>query len=256
MSYTDKEARIAQRRLRQIYNKKTRRERIKLAERFGYGGTDQSKLRVLRRITAQVVPQGRKVGLNSYFRGFADARDRPNPWKGTSPDYELDGLFHIVSSVMYVASFGNNPEEGDITSWSSFLNTKGKIGTTDDPAFSDDITQLLGNYGDRVAGKFVPVAEGGEQLPGSGRIIAIGLSDVGNREVFEYVLDWFQFTIDIPEPQGGEYGISLVPSRRGVKQGEKIPQVWAYNYQRPLPKGKRDRRIAYTNRAKRHYNVT
>ena len=42
--YSKKDERIAQRRLRDIYNKKTRKQRIQLAERFGYGGSDDSKL--------------------------------------------------------------------------------------------------------------------------------------------------------------------------------------------------------------------
>ena len=64
MAYSKMDERVAQRRLREIYNKKTRRERIELAERFGYGGSDDSKLRVLGRVTAQVVPAERVVNLH------------------------------------------------------------------------------------------------------------------------------------------------------------------------------------------------
>ena len=59
------------------------------------------------------------------------------------------------------------------------------------------------------------------------------------------------FDIGIPNPEGGEFGIVLAPSTK-----RPLKAVRVYEYQRPLPKAKRNRIIAYTNRAKRHYNVT
>ena len=233
MAYTKKDERIAQRRLRDIYNKKNRRQRIALAEKFGYGGTDASKLRNLRRITAQVVPQGRQVKVNQYFRSFT-TDDDPNPYRGKTPNYELDGLFHVVSSVMFVAEFPDG-----LTTFSNFINTSGE------GSFSTDVRELFVKYGEDVVQKYKPVSEGGENLPESGKIVAIAFSLRGADELVSLIED-----IAIPEPQGGEYGISLVPSRKGVRQGEKVPQVWAYEYQRSLPKAKRDRIIEYTNRAK------
>lgn len=233
MAYTQKDERIAQRRLRDIYNKKNRRQRVALAEKFGYGGTDTSKLRNLRRITAQVVPQGRQVKVNQYFRSFT-TDDDPNPYRGKTPNYELDGLFHVVSSVMFVAEFPDG-----LTTFSNFINTSGER------SFSTDVRELFVKYGEDVVQKYKPVSEGGENLPESGKIVAIAFSLRGADELVSLIED-----IAIPEPQGGEYGISLVPSRKGVRQGEKVPQVWAYAYQRPLPKSKRDRIIEYTNRAK------
>ena len=233
MAYTKKDERIAQRRLRDIYNKKNRRQRIALAEKFGYGGTDASKLRNLRRITAQVVPQGRQVKVNQYFRSFT-TDDDPNPYRGKTPNYELDGLFHVVSSVMFVAEFPDG-----LTPFSNFINTSGE------GSFSTDVRELFVKYGEDVVQKYKPVSEGGENLPESGKIVAIAFSLRGADELVSLIED-----IAIPEPQGGEYGISLVPSRKGVRQGEKVPQVWAYEYQRSLPKAKRDRIIEYTNRAK------
>ena len=233
MAYTKKDERIAQRRLRDIYNKKNRRQRIALAEKFGYGGTDASKLRNLRRITAQVVPQGRQVKVNQYFRSFT-TDDDPNPYRGKTPNYELDGLFQVVSSVMFVAEFPDG-----LTTFSNFINTSGE------GSFSTDVRELFVKYGEDVVQKYKPVSEGGENLPESGKIVAIAFSLRGADELVSLIED-----IAIPEPQGGEYGISLVPSRKGVRQGEKVPQVWAYEYQRSLPKAKRDRIIEYTNRAK------
>ena len=233
MAYTKKDERIAQRRLRDIYNKKNRRQRIALAEKFGYGGTDASKLRNLRRITAQVVPQGRQVKVNQYFRSFT-TDDDPNPYRGKTPNYELDGLFHVVSSVMFVAEFPDG-----LTTFSNFINTSGE------GSFSTDVRELFVKYGEDVVQKYKPVSEGGENLPESGKIVAIAFSLRGADELVSLIED-----IAIPEPQGGEYGISLVPSRKGVRQGEKVPQVWAYEYQRSLPKATRDRIIEYTNRAK------
>ena len=233
MAYTKKDERIAQRRLRDIYNKKNRRQRIALAEKFGYGGTDDSKLRNLRRITAQVVPQGRQVKVNQYFRSFT-TDDDPNPYRGKTPNYELDGLFHVVSSVMFVAEFPDG-----LTTFSNFINTSGE------GSFSTDVRELFVKYGEDVVQKYKPVSEGGENLPESGKIVAIAFSLRGADELVSLIED-----IAIPEPQGGEYGISVVPSRKGGRQGEKVPQVWAYEYQRSLPKAKRDRIIEYTNRAK------
>jgi hypothetical protein len=240
--YTQKDERIAQRRLRDIYNKKNRRQRIALVEKFDYGGTDASKLRNLRRITAQVVPQGRQVKVNQYFRSFT-TDDDPNPYRGKTPNYELDGLFHVVSSVMFVAEFPDG-----LTTFSNFINTSGE------GSFSTDVRELFVKYGEDVVQKYKPVSEGGENLPESGRIVAISFSEKGALELAVGVPDDDIPPkipgIAIPDPQGGEYGISLVPSRKGVRQGEKVPQVWAYEYQRPLPKAKRDRIIEYTNRAK------
>ena len=269
MAYTQQDERIAQRRLRDIYNKKNRRQRIALAEKFGYGGTDDSKLRNLRRITAQVVPQGRQVKVNQYFAPYAGYDLDMNPYLGKTPNYELDGGFHIVSSVMFVADMTGAIEEledveteGDaLTTWSTLINTRGsKItdNTTDNvikrieagmrptgEAYSDDVRELFVKYGNDVEDSFKPVDEGGAILPESGTIIAIALSERGAQELATKIPG-----IAIPDPQGGEYGIALVPSRKNVKQGQKVPQVWAYTYQRPHPKAKRDRIIEYTNRAK------
>ena len=90
MAYTEAQERSAQRRLREIYNRKSRSERIKLAEKFKYGGTDASKLRVLRRLTAQVVPEGRLLKINQYFKPYVTL-ENTNPWTGRSPDLVLEG---------------------------------------------------------------------------------------------------------------------------------------------------------------------
>ena len=53
--------------LRYIYNKKSRAERIKMAEAFGYGGTDASKLRVVRRLAAQKKEKFPLIGTLEAF---------------------------------------------------------------------------------------------------------------------------------------------------------------------------------------------
>ena len=252
MKYSKKDERIAQRRLRDIYNKKTRKQRIELAERFGYGGSDASKLRVLRRITAQKIPANRTVRLNQYYKPFTTDEDR-NPWLGKSPDIFVGDsvaletphgdkqLFSIVSSVMQVAEL---PE--GLESFSSRLNAKGEIGKTEEPAYSSDIPYLMEKFGKDAADAYKPVSEGGARLPSSGRLIGLGFSDRGARELRQLVEDRTGVDVGIPEPVGPDgFGIVLVPSTRRNLKG-----VGVYQYQRPLPKSKRDVIIEYTNRAK------
>ena len=275
MAYTESDERSAQRRLREIYNRKTRRQRIKLAEKFGYGGTDASKLRVLRRITAQVVPEGRLVKVNQYFKPYV-TDDAPNPWDGKYPDLTLDGQFHIVSSVMYVAEFPDG-----IQTFSNHLNTRSDAAwqrtraeyriqaaeaglprrrvpvappAATEEAYSSEVEYLFAKYAKDVVRAFLPPDQGGYNLPESGKVIAIGFSLRGNQELVQMFAD-NGVEITIPPPEGAEYGIVLMPSRRGVKQGEMVPQVWAYKYQRKLPKAKRDFIIKYVNRASGQYGI-
>jgi len=256
MAYSKLDERIAQRRLREIYNKKTRKERIKLAERFGYAGSDDSKLRVLRRITAQVVPANRVINLNKYYKPYTSSDDR-NPFLGKYPDVAPSQsikedakpgekqLYHITASVMSVAEVSSG-----VISYSRRLNTKGKIGETDDPAFSSDIRFLMEKFGRDAAKKFLPPSEGGEVLPESGRLIFMAFTMAGANQVVE-IANQNGLDIEVPPPEGGEFGIVLAPSTK-----RDLKDVRVYDYQRPLPKAKRDRIIAYTNRAKRFYNVS
>ena len=252
VKYSKKDERIAQRRLRDIYNKKSRKQRIELAERFGYGGSDASKLRVLRRITAQKIPAERTVRLNQYYKPFTTDEDR-NPWLGKSPDifagktetrnpeHGDKQLFTIISVVMQVAEL---PE--GLESYSARLNAKGEIGKTDEPAYSSDIPYLLEKFGKDAADAYKPVSEGGIRLPSSGRLIGLAFSDRGARELRQLVEDRTGVDVGIPEPIGPDgYGIVLTPPRTRDMKG-----VGVYQYQRPLPKSKRDAIIEYTNRAK------
>jgi hypothetical protein len=278
---TSAQERSAQRRLREIYNRKSRAQRIKMAENFGYGGTDESKLRVLRRITAQVVPQGRLVKVNQYFKPYV-TEDDPNPWDGEYPDLALRGLFHIVSSVMFVAKFPPTDKDDDgIVTYSNHLNTRSDAAWRDtrarrmieleaqgvprrviavapraatEPAFSTEVEYLFAKYARDVMRSMKPPEDGGYNLDESGKIIAIGFSLRGNQELVE-MFEEKGIELAIPPPEGGEYGIALMPSRKGVKQGEEVPQVWAYEYQRKLPKAKQDRIIKYVNRASGQYGI-
>ena len=252
VKYSKKDERVAQRRLRDIYNKKSRKQRIELAERFGYGGSDASKLRVLRRITAQKIPAERTVRLNQYYKPYTTDEDR-NPWLGKSPDifagetaaleteFGRKQLFSVVSVVMQVAEFAEGLE-----SFSARLNAKGRIGETDAPAYSSDIPYLLEKYGQDAADEYRPVDQGGARLPKSGRLIGMAFSDRGTQELRELIEGVTGVDVGIPEPIGPDgYGIVLVPSTRRNLKG-----VGVYQYQRPLPKSKRDAIIEYTNRAK------
>ena len=281
MTYTPAQERSAQRRLREIYNRKSRSERIKLAKKFGYGGTDASKLRVLRRITAQVVPQGRLVKVNQYFKPYV-TEDDPNPWDGKYPDLALRGRFHIVSSVMFVAQRPPTDANDDgIETYSNHLNPRSDRAwqstrarriielqgegmprrvvpvspkAANEPAFSNEVEYLFAKYAKDVMRSMKPPEDGGYNLDESGKIIAIGFSLRGNQELVQ-MFEENGVELAIPPPEGGEYGIALMPSRKGVKQGEEVPQVWAYEYQRKLPKAKRDRIIKYVNRASGQYGI-
>ena len=255
MAYTEAQERSAQRRLREIYNRKTRRQRIKLAEKLGYGGTDASKLRVLRRITAQVIPAERVVTLNQYYKPYTSGDDR-NPWLGTYPDiapgptasrdteYGNRQLFHITASVMAVAEVPQG-----VISYSRRLNTKGAIGETDRPGYSSDIRYLLQKFGEDAARKYDPPSEGGEVLPESGQLLFMAFTEAGAREVVE-IVNAEGFDIDVPPPDGGKYGIVLAPSTK-----RDLKNVRVYEYQRKLPKAKRDFIIKYVNRASGQYGI-
>ena len=121
-------------------------------------------------------------------------------------------------------------------------------------AYSSEVEYLFAKYAKDVVRSFLPPDRGGYNLPESGKVIAIGFSLRGNQELVRMFAD-NGVEITIPPPEGDEYGIVLMPSRRGVKQGEKVPQVWAYKYQRKLPKGKRDFIIKYVNRASGQYGI-
>ena len=123
-----------------------------------------------------------------------------------------------------------------------------------EPAFSNEVEYLFAKYARDVVRSMLPPEDGGYNLDESGKIIAIGFSLRGNQELVQLFAEQ-GVEIAIPPPEGGEYGIALMPSRRGVKQGEEVPQVWAYKYQRKLPKSKRARIIKYVNRAAGQYGI-
>ena len=228
--------------LRYIYNKKSRAERIEMAEAFGYGGTDASKLRVVRRLAAQKVPKERKVSLNRYFRSFSTLLNK-NPYKGNAPLLSLDGLYHVVSSVMYVAQFGDR-----VTAWSSNLNPSGSIGETRTPAFSSNIEYLLRQYGETVE-----EAYNDEEMGESGFILGIAFSKDGAVSLRNFVRKNYPqlkgTNFQIPTPKGKQYGIALMPSRKGVKGGQEVPNVAAFTSLRRFPPKKRDVITKYVNRS-------
>ena len=205
MSYTEQDYRKAQRVLREIYNKKTPKQRIELAEKFGYGGVDSSKTRALRRITAQVLPPQRVVSLNQYYRSYTDNENR-NPWKGTYPDvaggktaaleteFGDKQLYHITASVMAVARFPSG-----IVSFSQRFNTSGKIGETDSPAFSSDIRYLMEKFGEDAARQYTEI-----RLPESGELIFMAFSESGANKVVE-LAQKEGIDIAVPDAEGGQF---------------------------------------------------
>ena len=153
-------------------------------------------------------------------------------------------LFHITASVMAVAELPQG-----IISYSRRLNTKGKIGDTDNPAYSSDIRYLLEKFGDDAARKYEAPSEGGEVLPESGQLLFMAFTEAGAREVVE-IVNAEGFDIEVPPPDGGKYGIVLAPSTK-----RDLKSVRVYQYQRPLPKSKRDDIVKYVNRASAQYGI-
>ena len=70
MAYSISQEQAAQEKLAQIWRASSRTERLALAERFGYGGTDDSKLRAMRRLLTGSFKLGSKADVTKYFKPF------------------------------------------------------------------------------------------------------------------------------------------------------------------------------------------
>ena len=162
--------------LSQIYSSLDRDGRLRLAERLGYGGTDASKLRSLRRILAGEIRYGSKVNVTRFFRPTTTVDD-PFPLRripdirigDVQPDRkkrnpDISGLYQIISQVMYVRE-----TESGIVSFATYLNSRG----------SRNIKFLFDNYNERAAEVYqTDFKQNPRASPG---IIAIAFSDRGAR---------------------------------------------------------------------------
>ena len=105
MSYSKNKLIEAQDKLSEIYSVMTRRERLALASDFGYGGTDESKLRSLRRISTGSLDKRQSAVVSRFFKPFITKED-PDAWLGRVPPFELKSDYTIQSYVMTVKDEG------------------------------------------------------------------------------------------------------------------------------------------------------
>ena len=105
MAYSKDELIEAQDKLSEIYSVMTRRERLALASDFGYGGTDESKLRSLRRISTGSLDKRQSAVVSRFFKPFITKED-PDAWLGRVPAFELKSDYTIQSYVMTVKDDG------------------------------------------------------------------------------------------------------------------------------------------------------
>ena len=105
MSYSKNKLIEAQDKLSEIYSVMTRSERLALASDFGYGGTDESKLRSLRRISTGSLDKRQSAVVSRFFKPFITKED-PDAWLGRVPPFELKSDYTIQSYVMTVKDEG------------------------------------------------------------------------------------------------------------------------------------------------------
>ena len=228
MAYSRADELAAQDKLAQIWQVSDRSERIALAERFGYGGTDASKLRAMRRLLTGNLQPGEYAVITDYFAPYVTQEDK-EVWRGRLPPFTIQDNHIVVSQVMYVAII-----EGDAISWEANLNP----GVT-----SKDINTLFESYAAAVDEKM------GQSANVSGRIEGIAFSSDGARQLADYVERGFDSFIGVPR---ADYGVALVPTKGKYVEGKRKP-LTPQTFQRPLPKAKRDDMIRYANRAYGQY---
>ena len=224
MSYSISQERAAQDRLAQIWKASSRRERLSLATRFGYGGSDASKLRSMRRLLTGTLGEGQYAVVTDYFKPFVTQNDR-QAWTGRTPPFSVNQNYVLFSQVMYGAIEG-----GSLITWESHLNT---------PNSEQSISKLFQLYNDTVLDKL-------KQSPNvSGRIEGIAFSQDGANALGDYLE---QITGQATAVPPANYGIALVPTK-GVYKNKKRQSLSPQTYQRSFPKSKRDEMIRYANRS-------
>tara|TARA_R100001129_G_scaffold29042_1_gene19357 strand:+ start:942 stop:1712 length:771 start_codon:yes stop_codon:yes gene_type:complete len=237
--------------LSQIYSSLDRDGRLRLAERLGYGGTDASKLRSLRRILAGEIRYGSKVNVTRFFRPTTTVDD-PFPLRrvpdirigSVQPDRirrnpDIGGLYQIVSQVMYVRE-----TELGLVSFASYLNS----------GASRNISRLFEDYNQRAAEVYQTDFE--QNPRASPGIIAIAFSDRGARELAQ------DYDVSIPQVIATEnegvqsvssYGVALVPGGTPTTQGYGRQSSFGT---RRLPKSRRNEIIRYVRSvSKRVYGI-
>jgi hypothetical protein len=233
MAYTKDQLEETQERLAEIYGVSTRSERLKLAEDFGYGGTDASKLRSLRRISTANLDKRESANVSRYFKPYV-TKDDPESWLGRVPPYNLSSDYTVQSYVMFVLveTDPENPSISRTIAREGNLNLGyeglGKSRETTSVA-STDIRQLFMDYDRLVRNKL-----------SQSYAKAIAFTDEGAEQ---YIRDSGD-DIQIPK-KNRIFEISLIsvfPTQAGKKTKTKT-------FQRGLPKGKQERITKRVNRA-------
>ncbi len=224
MPYSLRQEQAAQERLAEIWRISSRREKLAIADRFGYGGSDASKLRVMRRLLTGSLKEGQYAVVTDYFKPFVTQED-PNAWSGRVPPYSITQSYMLFSQVMYAAM-----DSGGLLTWEAYLNT---------PSKKDSLVALFKLYNETVLEKL-------KQSPQvSGRIEGIAFSKKGANALADYLEMVSGQPVVVPR---ADYGIALVPTKGTYKDGKR-QSLTSQTFQRSFPKSKRDDMIRYANRS-------
>ena len=243
--------------LSQIFSQEDRAGRIALAERFGYGGSDASKLRSLRRILAGEIRYGSKVNVTRFFKPFTTPEDKfplrripelrigPVQAERRKRNPEIQGLYQLVAQVMYVRL--------DNVGYVSFV-------TNINSRSNRNIPFIFENFNQRAADVYeTDVPDNPRASP---NIVAIAFSDRGTEElrsrfgvpIPRVVVVDNEITAEGLRSKPTNYGVSLVPGGGTTKDGYKVQSAFGT---RSLPKSRRDDIIGYVRRvSKRKYGIS
>jgi len=242
MAYTAEQERRAQDRLAEIWRASTRREKLRIAERFDYRGSDESKLRVMRRMLTSSLGPGEKANVSDYFKPYSTS-PLVDVWKGRVPPWELDSPYLIKGYVMYVTE-----TEGTLTSWEQWLNVDAQVlGRSRGEVKSQSIRSLFEDFNQMVRHVLMRY-QSAEGFNEEARPVAgIAFTDKGAAALATKLeKEWGQ-PVAIPvhtEPFSIQIHSTKVPY-----EGKERQEFQSKTYQRAFPKGKRHAMIAYANRA-------
>ena len=230
MSYTKNKLIEAQDKLSEIYSVMTRSERLALASDFGYGGTDESKLRSLRRISTGSLDKRQSAVVSRFFKPFITKED-PDAWLGRVPPFELKSDYTIQSYVMTVKDEGGVDVviENNINLSYAELNRSRR-----DSVASTDLRRLFRDYS--------TIARQRVETPYAR---AIAFTDEGAREYIQKHNASPDVNNRIRMPRKNRpFQISLIsvfPPQSG--QGTETK-----TFQRPIPKAKQETIVKRVNR--------
>ena len=241
-TYTAEQERRAQDRLAEIWRASTRREKLRIAERFGYRGTDESKLRVMRRMLTSSLGPGEKANVSDYFKPYSTS-PQEDVWKGRVPPWELDSPYLIKGYVMYVTE-----TDGTLTSWEQWLNLDGeKLGRGEGEVKSRSIKRLFEDFNWMVRHVLSRYQSAEGFNPEARPVAGIAFTNKGAKALIDELEKKWDQPIGIPvhtEP----FGINIHSTTHDYEGDERQP-LRSKTYQRAFPKGKRHAMIAYANRA-------